>query len=105
MLSSYILLNNMFVEVTMTILTCAVWICFMSTLLALMIDIGVNDRTICHRNCVWMCLAALIPTVIWHEVGTSIARYHYMLLPFLILMAGGLFPRRSMSRKYVFYEG
>ena len=39
-----------------------------------------------------LCLTVILLTALWHEFGTSINRYHYMLIPFVLLMTAHLFP-------------
>ena len=38
------------------------------------------------------CLTILLATSLWHEAGTSIGRYHYMVIPFVLLLAAQLLP-------------
>ena len=44
-----------------------------------------------RSGCV-LCLVILLLTTAWHEAGTSIGRYHYMLIPFVFLLTGMLLP-------------
>ena len=43
-----------------------------------------------------LCLIILLATTLWHEAGTSIGRYHYMLIPFVLLLACQLLPGRAV---------
>ena len=40
-------------------------------------------------------LTVLLLTSAWHEIGTSIGRYHYMLIPFLLLLTMIILPGRE----------
>lgn len=44
-----------------------------------------------REGCVF-CLIILLATTLWHEAGTSIGRYHYMLIPFALLTVFQLLP-------------
>lgn len=41
----------------------------------------------------------LLATTFWHEAGTSIGRYHYMLIPFALLLAGQVSGRQGKEEK------
>ena len=45
---------------------------------------------------IWMAagfpICVILLTTVWHMIGTSIGRYHYMLIPFILLTAGILLP-------------
>ena len=47
------------------------------------------------RRCAALCAMIILPTALWHEVGSSVGRYHYMLIPFVLLMTVALFPGRT----------
>ena len=46
-------------------------------------------------------LITILLTVLWHGIGTSIGRYHYMLIPFVLLAAAILLPgKRELQRDW-----
>jgi hypothetical protein len=48
-----------------------------------------------------MPLIIILLTVMWHEIGTSIGRYHYMLIPFVLLSAAILLPgKRELQQAW-----
>ena len=51
------------------------------------------------RNKAWKtaapALAVILLTTAWHSIGTSIGRYHYMLIPFVLLAAAALMRNRE----------
>ena len=46
-------------------------------------------------NAAGLLLAVILLTTGWHCVGTSIGRYHYMLIPFVLLLAAMLLPGKE----------
>ena len=44
------------------------------------------------RSTCMICLAYILSTTLWHEFGTSIGRYRYMMLTFVILMIAVCYP-------------
>ena len=44
-----------------------------------------------------LCLPVILLTTAWHEAGTSIGRYHYMLIPFVLLLTALLLPGNDES--------
>ena len=49
-----------------------------------------TDRAACA-----LCLTVILLTTLWHEFGTSISRYRYMMLPFATLMTGVILPVKT----------
>lgn len=47
------------------------------------------------KNAAGLLLAVILLTTGWHCIGTSIGRYHYMLIPFVLLMAAMLLPGKG----------
>ena len=53
------------------------------------------------RRAAAMPLIIILLTVMWHEIGTSIGRYHYMLIPFVLLSAAILLPgKRELQQAW-----
>lgn len=49
-----------------------------------------TDRAACA-----LCLIIILLTTLWHEFGTSISRYRYMMMPFVILMTAVCLPAEA----------
>lgn len=45
------------------------------------------------------CLIIILLTAFWHEAGTSIGRYHYMLIPFVLLSLAVLLPEMGSAKR------
>ena len=43
--------------------------------------------------------AVILMTTAWHMAGTSIGRYHYMLIPFVLITAAMLLPGRGDGKE------
>ena len=46
--------------------------------------------------CAWF---FILLTALWHEFGTSIGRYRYMMLPFIALMTAVCLPVRTGRKR------
>ena len=55
------------------------------------------DKPLIHpaRNAAGLLLTVILLTTGWHCIGTSIGRYHYMLIPFVLLLTAMLLPGRA----------
>ena len=51
--------------------------------------------SIAGRNAAGLLLTVILVTTAWHMAGTSIGRYHYMLIPFVLLAAALLLPGKG----------
>lgn len=47
----------------------------------------------------WVPLLIILLTTAWHEMGTSIGRYHYMLIPFVLMLTAVCFPGKTSRMK------
>ena len=47
------------------------------------------------KNAAGLLLTVILVTTAWHMAGTSIGRYHYMLIPFILLPAAMLLPGKK----------
>ena len=47
------------------------------------------------RNAAGLLLTVILLTTGWHCIGTSIGRYHYMLIPFVLLLTAMLLPGKG----------
>lgn len=54
-----------------------------------------------HRAGCMICLFIVLATSAWHAAATSIGRYHYMLIPFVLLMLGMMLPGRGEEKSPV----
>ena len=69
------------------------WMIFISLWLACLVFRGLHPLAAgnARTGCVF-CLAVVLLTALWHEFGTSISRYHYMVIPFMTLMTAMMIP-------------
>lgn len=57
---------------------------------------AVEDNT---RRIAWIPLLIILLTTAWHEMGTSIGRYHYMLIPFVLMLIAVYFPEKAAKMR------
>ena len=83
-----------------TVLALVSWAVFLMLWMACLVfrgrhpSAGRDDRLGCG-----LCLAVILLTALWHEFGTSISRYHYMVIPFMALMTAMMAPSSPERRE------
>ena len=74
------------------------WLVCLAAWIACLLRRGGQPGSRVERRGWSLCLQVILMTAAWHMIGTSIDRYHYMMIPFILLMTAMMIPGKEEAQ-------